>query len=495
MRISIATGLALAALSLPPSAQLTSQDIEKAVRDTAPQYALSDPLAAKEASQESTLEDQTDLAITVYNASRALVRDRRAVKLQAGEHALRFMDVAESILPETVSLQSLSAPGKLHILEQNYEFDLMSPEKLMEKYVGKKVKLINQNKDLDFVEKEATLLSVNNGPVYEVDGAIYLGHPGNVVLPSIPEELIAKPTLIWLLNNEVTDHEVEATYITGGIDWKADYVVTLNREETALNLEGWVTLNNQSGATYRNAELKLVAGEVNVVQDRMDMPRMAKAAMMEMAAGAPAMVEEAFGEYHLYTLPRRTTIKQNQSKQVSLLTGTDIKANKIYEYRGNVSYYAQRIPQVQDKIDVFLKFQNEEANQLGVPLPAGIMRVYQPDSSGALQFSGEDRLNHTPKDEEVRLRLGQAFDVTGERVQTNYNRLSDNVHDASFEITLKNHKETDITVDVVEPMPGDWEMRDNNLEYEKKDAFTAIFHVPVKADGEAVVKYTVRVTF
>ncbi|MCL4217817.1 MAG: DUF4139 domain-containing protein, partial [Candidatus Hydrogenedentes bacterium] len=214
-----------------------------------------------------------------------------------------------------------------------------------------------------------------------------------------------------------------------------------------------------------------------------------------MAAPEP-MQEEAFAEYHLYTLPRRTTIKQNQSKQVSLLSASSVAIDKIYEYRGNVSIYSSRIPpQTHENVGVFLKFENSETNNMGMPLPAGVMRVYQEDSSGMLQFSGEDRIQHTPKDEEVRLRLGNAFDVVAERIQTEYEVLGDNSFISAYKITLRNHKDVDVMVDIVEPMPNDWKILQSSHEFIKKDAQTAIFSVPVAKDGETVVTYQVRVKY
>jgi hypothetical protein len=461
-----------------------------------PQLTLTDTLNGAVNASETTVADQTDVAVTVYNNNRALVRDRRTVKLLPGEVSLKFMDVAQQIMPETVSLKSLSAPGQLHILEQNYEYDLMSPQKLMEKYVGRDVRLVNTDTEQNFTEVNAKLLSVNEEPVYQIGDEIYLGHPGNVVLPKIPEELIAKPTLIWLLNNDGTDHEIEATYLTNGLSWKADYVLSVNKDDSAMDLEGWVTLDNQSGTAYNNAQLQLVAGQVNVVQPQ-PMQKMVMADFVQArAAGAPMMQEESFAEYHLYTLQRRTTIKQNQSKQVSLLTASGVPLKKIYEYRGNVQYYSQQIPPMEkEKVGVYLTFQNKESDSLGIPLPAGIMRVYQADSEGRLQFAGEDNIDHTPKDEEVRLNIGNAFDVVAERKQTDFQQVAQNVTESEFEITLRNHKEQDITVDVVEPMPADWEVLKSSMDYEKKDAHTIIFHVPVKADGEAKVTYRVRTKY
>ncbi len=486
--------LTLSVATLGTQAELQNVEVESILRAASPTQAtqLNDPLKGSVTAGETTLDDQTDVAITAYNNNRALVRDRRTIKLLPGELTLKFMDVAAQIQPETVSLQSLSSPGELLILEQNYEYDLMSPDALMNKYVGKEVRLINKSTDYSFFEQNATLLGNNNGPIFEIGGDIYLGHPGTVVLPELPEELIAKPSLIWLLQNKGTDHDVEVTYLTGGISWKADYVVTLAEDETTLNLEGWVTLTNESGAQYNDAQLKLVAGDVNIVQDMM--PKTAGMARGMMAMDAAPMQEESFAEYHLYTLSRRTTIKQNQTKQVSLLRANGVAVKKTYEYRGQGFYYFQPIQgQIDEKVGVFLELDNKEENQMGMPLPAGIMRVYQPDSEGMLQFSGEDRIQHTPKDETVRLQLGNAFDIVGERVQTDFQRITDRVNESSYTITLRNHKDVAVTVDVVEQMMGDWKILEESIAHVKKDAQTAIFRVPVAADGTATLTYRARV--
>lgn len=449
---------------------------------------------AEQRSEQSTgIADQTDVSVTIYNNDLALVRDRRNLSLDEGRVVLTFMDVAQQIRPETVSLRSVSDPGSIRILEQNYEYDLISPEKLMEKFVGREVRLVNFSNEVGFTEVAGRLISNNQGPIYQIEGEIFLGHPGTVVLPEIPENLIAKPSLIWDVETTAGDQEIEAGYLTRGISWKADYVLTLNAEETKMDVAAWVTLSNSSGAQYTDATLKIVAGDVNVVspQRRGEFDvKMARAAVQE------AAVEEAFGEYHLYTIPRRTTIKDNQTKQVSLMTASGVGVTKSYEFGGQGYYFAQRIPEpVKEKVAVFLEFDNEEENNLGVPLPGGIMRVYQADSSGALQFSGEDRIDHTPKDEEVRLRLGNAFDIVGERKQTDYTSVARNVHESSYEITLRNHKDTAVTVDVVERAPGDWEILSKSHDFERRDASTIVFPVEVPADGEAVLTYRIRVRY
>lgn len=441
--------------------------------------------------------NQTDVAVTVYNNNLALVRDIRQYQvLGTGEISFPFEGVAAQIRPQTVSIRSTSAPGSIRILEQNYEYDLISPNKLMEKYVGKKVKLQNFDSDLTSGTVEADLLSTNDGPIYRVSNEIYIGYPGNVVLPEIPENLTARPTLIWQLENDAPDQKIEVSYLTGGISWNADYVLTLAKDEKSLGVEGWVTLSNQSGTSYEQAQLKLVAGDVNIVREE-DAGRLdffADASSSGAVAGV-RMRQETFGEYHLYTLPRRTTIKQNQTKQVSLLSAEGVAVSKKYEYRGNAYYYSQQIaPITEEKVGVFLVFQNEEQNKLGIPLPAGVMRVYQEDESSALQFAGEDRIEHTPKDEEVKLRLGNAFDIVGERVQTDFRVVADRVFESSYEIKIRNHKESEIVVDVVEPMDGDWAILNKSHDFDKVDARTAVFALTVPADGETVLIYTVRVS-
>ncbi len=445
---------------------------------------------------ETTIGQQTDIAVTAYNNGIALVRDIRTLQMPTGELELKFSDVAQQIRPETVGLRSLAQEGSVGILEQNYEYDLISPDKLMEKYVGKQVTLKNFSTEINMDSVQAELLSVNGGPVYKAaDGQIYIGHPGQVVLPAIPDNLISKPSLIWQLNNGVPAQTLEATYLTNGISWNADYVLTLAKIDASLDIAGWVTLNNQSGATYTNAQLKLVAGQVNIA------PPMNEKGLSNVSLGAAIRIradmprEEAFAEYHLYTIPRRTTIKENQSKQVALLSGAGVACGKRYEYRGQEYFYSQQIPPMpEEKVDVFLEFQNKEDNHLGIPLPEGVMRIYQEDSDGMLQFAGEDRIKHTPKDEKVKLRMGKAFDVVAERVQTDYKVIAPNVWESAYAITLRNHKESDISVDVVEPMPGDWRIFENSQDFVKKDARTAVFTVSVPKDGEVKVAYRVQVT-
>ena len=441
----------------------------------------------------STLADRVDVGVTAYNSGIALVRDVRTLSAPTGEHKLQFMDVSQQIRPETVSLRSLDAPGAIAILEQNYEYDLMSPNKLMEKYVGKKVKLVNFSTQIGFQEVDADLLSNNDGPIYKIGDRIYLGHPGNVVLPEIPANLIAKPTLVWEVNNALPDQKIEVSYLTDGVTWQVDYVLTLAKDDATMDLAGWVTLSNQSGTEYTNAELKLVAGDVNLaprsqLKVRADMSGYAEGKM----APAPPR-EESFAEYHLYTVPRRTTIKQNQTKQISLLTAAQVGIRKEYETSSDHDLFTPFMRPdsgpIRQDVAVLLKFMNAEKAHLGIPLPAGTMRVYKQDSSGALQFAGEDRIRHTPKNEEVRLGIGKAFDIAVERTQTDFQQPAQNISESAFKIVVRNHKDTEVTVNVVERMYGDWRILEKSREFSKRDAATAVFPVTVPKDGEATVTY------
>jgi len=459
-------------------------------------FSLALPLFATAAPTVSTVADQTGIAITIYNQNLGLVKDRREIRLDSGSGELRFMDVAAQIIPTSVAIAPLSG-GELRVLEQNYEYDLLSPQKLMDKYVGKEVKLHQKNPHTEREEVvTATLLSNNGGPVYRIGDEITFGHPGRLIFPGVPEDLIARPTLVWLLEGDgVEKRTIEASYLTGGISWRADYVVTLSEKDDRANLAGWVTIDNHSGATYRNASLKLVAGDVNRVQDQP--PRLAKAMRVEaMAAAAPQFQEEAFFEYHLYTLQRPSTIKENQTKQISLVTADAVPVMKEFLLKGeNFYYYSPAGDAVKQKVGVFVEVENKKEHNLGMPLPKGIVRVYKRDAGGSLQFVGEDTIDHTPEKETVRVKLGDAFDVAAERKQTEWKKVAADTYEAAFEIKLRNHKKEDITVKVVEPVPGDWQMLSSSHPHTTGDAFSAVFKVPVPKDGEAKLTYRVNMRY
>ena len=449
----------------------------------------------------STFDDQKSVSLTIYNVNLGLVKDLRQIRLPKGVGELRFMDVASQIIPTSVHIKSLADPGSLIVLEQNYEYDLLNPQKLLDKYVGQEVKLYTKN---PYTEREqivtATLLSNNGGPIFKTGDEITYGHPGRIIFPGVPENLMAKPTLVWLTENSLlSGQKVEASYLTGGINWRSDYVVTLNDKDDKADLSGWVTIDNKSGATYRNAKLKLIAGDVNRAKDKQDYEfKMQRVAEMAAAkAAAPQFKEDAFFEYHIYKLQRTATVKDNQTKQISLVQADTIPVKKELLYQGANYYYYSRYDEAMSnqKVGVFVEIQNKKENNLGIPLPKGTVRVYKHDSEGSLQFVGEDAIDHTPKDEKVRIKLGDAFDVVGSRKQTDWKKIAYDTYEAAFEISLRNHKKEDIVVKVVEPVPGDWKMLACSQEFTKSEAFTAEFLVPVRKDGETKVTYRVRMRY
>jgi hypothetical protein len=447
----------------------------------------------------SGVKDQIGIALTIYNVNLGLVKDQRKLKLMRGTGELRFMDVASQIIPTSVYIKSLTDSDSLQILEQNYEYDLLNPQKLLDKYVGKEIKLYYKN---PYTEREeivtATLLSNNGGPIFKIGDEITFGHPGRIIFPGVPENLISKPTLVWLLKNNLSSaQKVEASYLTNGINWRSDYVLTLNEKDDTADMSGWVTIDNKSGTTYKNAKLKLVAGDVNKVENEYEykdkMLRFAEAA----AKPKPQFKEDEFFEYHIYTLQRPSTIKDNQTKQISLLTAEDIPVKKELIFYGARYYYRSQYGEVMSnqRVGVFVEIENKETNNLGMPLPKGIVRVYKHDKEGGLQFVGEDSIDHTPKDEKIRIRLGDAFDVVGSRKQTDWKKIAFDTYEASFEISLRNHKKEDVKVKVIEPIPGDWKMLSSSHEYTKTEAFTAEFNVHVPKDKETKLTYRVRMRF
>ena len=446
-------------------------------------------------------DDQMDLAVTVYNENLALIRDVRQFTLPAGESDLHFVDIASTVNPATVHLRSQTDPSRVSVLEQNYEYDLLEPAKLLQKYVGREVTLVRTRVENGTTRQEevtATLVSNNNGPIWKI-GSEYVTGMGadHLRFAELPANLYSRPTLVWKLSNRGgTRHRLEASYLAGGLSWNADYVLTVGRDDRTADLDGWVTLTNRSGTGFRDTKLQLVAGQLNRVQPGVQ--KRAMDVMMARAEAAPAMVQEAFSEYHLYTLGRRTTVANNETKQLSLLSGTGVQVEKRYEVNGQAYYYRNRqrpgVP-LTDDVEVFYRFRNDARSGLGMPMPAGVIRVYQADSAGGLQFAGEDRIDHTPKDETIDLKIGNAFDVVAERNQVDFEKISDEVYELEYEVTLRNHKAAPVSVTVNEPLGGSWRMIRSSHEWEKTGAWAARFVVPVGADGTAVLKYRVRVTY
>jgi hypothetical protein len=439
--------------------------------------------------------DRTAVAVTIYNDNLALVRDQRKVALAQGSNRVAFRDVSAQIRPETASLRSLSG-GDIDLVEQNFDFDLLSPQKLLEKHLGRQVTVITVNPQTNGETREkATVLATNNGVVFRYADRIESGYGGRLAFEAVPANLRDRPTLSVLLNSAAAgSQELELSYLTGGLTWKADYIANLSQDGKRMALNGWVTLTNASGTRYDNAQLQLVAGTLNRARpEGVAMPMMAPVAK---AARAMEMKEEGLFEYHLYTLERKTTLLDNQTKQVALLSAESISVRREYLLQGAEYYYGGRHADLGKKLKpaVFLEFDNK-GGQLGKPLPKGVVRAYLKDSAGRAQFVGEDWIPHTARNEKVRLKLGEAFDVTADRVQTSFSKLSDKLYESSYRIDLRNAKDEAVTVKVLEPLPGDWEITQSSRPHRKESSRIAAWDVEVPASGSTRLEYTARVKY
>jgi hypothetical protein len=446
--------------------------------------------------------------LTVYNQDLALVRQERSVAVRPGVFKYLFEDVTTRIDATSVALETLSGPP-LRILEQNYAYDLISDQKVLEKSLGRTVTFFERIGDTEKAYTGTLLSITGNRPVIRTAEGLFIGSPAKYLLDTLPPGLIVKPTLVWLLEGQREgSQEVALSYLTGGLSWDANYVLLLDASEKKAGFTGWVTLQNQSGLTFENATLKLLAGDVHRAERPEPRPVL-YAAAKEMAAPANQFQEKSLFEYHLYTLERPATLADNETKQIELATAPAVPVQKTYVYDGaNLSgyggwYYGSRenrdlgVPSNR-KVSVFLEFDNREAGGLGIPLPKGTVRVFQKDTDGSAQLVGEDAIDHTPKDEHVRIKMGEAFDVVGERKQTSFKVIvSSHVYDESFEITLRNHKKSPVNVRVTEVLYrwSDWEITRESVKHEKVDSQTVVFPVTVPADGEAKVTYTVRYTW
>ncbi len=458
----------------------------------------------------STAADQTALAVTIYNGDLALVKDARRVKLSGGENLLAWREVSARMQPETALLRSLDG-RRLTLLEQNFDFDLLTPQKMLEKSVGEAVRVIRTQPvtGVEYAEN-ASVVAANEGVVLQFADRVETGIPGRIVFSRVPSDLRDHPTLSMLFRTDApatsayqhgTEHGLELSYLTGGLSWKADYVAELSAKEESIDLNGWVTLTNTSGASYPNARLQLVAGEVNRAQpERMRAPVMMKA--MAMAEAAPQMQEESLFEYHLYTLDRNTTLGDRQTKQVALLSAQKVAVNKEFRLVGGDWHYHGQHGEIGKKMKptVFMEFANKGEN-LGVPLPKGVVRVYKKDSAGRAQFIGEDRIDHTAKGEMVKLKLGEAFDITADKKQTDFQKLAagfnarGGVIESGYEMEIRNAKREKVVVTVVENVPGDWQMVQESLPHKKESANTVVWQVAVPAEGKAVLNWRVRVRY
>ncbi|MFZ4508428.1 MAG: DUF4139 domain-containing protein [Fimbriimonas sp.] len=453
----------------------------------------------------------TGTEITVYNEGFGLVKETRTLKLKQGLQNVAVEDVAEQIEANSVSIKSLGAADAFSVLEQNYQYDLISPVAILSKSVGQRVKFIrtigNQRDVLEGVLLSSPYAVVSgpdgsnqqtyNGMVIRTDdGRIVLSPSGEVEVLKIPDGLISKPTLIWQLESpREGEAPISLSYITQGMSWSSDYVLTLDGKGKA-DLQGWVTMNNQSGATFENAKLKLLAGDVQRAPETRNRGAVRELAMMAKAADA-GFKEESLFEYHLYTLQRPTTLKNKEIKQISLLEGLGVPVQKKLIVDGTLNF-GQYYPSEGEvgtgdiKPQVRIEFTNDEASHLGMPLPKGKFKVYQRDESGSVQLLGEDNIDHTPRNEKLSIVVGRSFDVVANRKRTNFERLSERSVRQTFEIEVRNRKATPETIHILERHWGDWRVTAKSQEFIKLDSNTMQFVVTPKANQVLKVTYSVE---
>jgi hypothetical protein len=456
------------------------------------------------------------VSLTIYNQNFGLVRDVRVVELSEGLNHLQFEDVAAQIDPTTVSFTSITAPNAVTVREQNYRYDLINPETILSKSIGKNLKFRRILPTGQVEELSGTLLNApkatiadtagnisvqSQGLVIKTGNGILLNPQGEVELAELPAGLVSKPSLLWKLEaSKAGKHKTEIAYQTGGLNWHCDYVAIANADDSQTDLTSWVTLDNKSGASYKNAALKLLAGDVHrVTTDGLRRHAYAKMQMVAEAAAAPQFTEKAFAEYHLYTLQGKTDVNHNETKQLTLFSADKVPTKKLFIYEPEAARYiwGDWVPPTADaqKINVKLEVENKQANHLGMPLPKGKLRVYKRDDDGALQFIGEDLIDHTPRDEKIRIYIGNAFDLVGERKQTNVQRVSDRMQRMSYEISLRNHKDSEVTITAVEHCMGQWKILNSSHPYSKKDSKTFEFAIKVPANGEVKVSYEIEMKY
>ncbi|NEQ82829.1 MAG: hypothetical protein F6K26_22090 [Moorea sp. SIO2I5] len=465
----------------------------------------------------STAKQSQGFSLTIYNQNFAVVREQRQLSLNQGTNLVRYEDVAAQIDPTSISFKSLTAPNSVMVREQNYQYDLLNPTTILNKSVGKTIRFrrVNPDGQIEILEgtllnpPEVTVASQNSGrsstrsqtlAIRLPNGNVVLNPSGEMELNEMPEGLVSRPSLVWKLQvSQAGDHATEVSYIANAITWKADYVAVVSEDESKVDITGWVTLENRSGATYENSQLQLIAGDVRRVEESQQ-ENVMMLQSLRVGSAQPQFEEETFFEYHLYTLDGTTTVQNNETKQMTLLSAADVEVNRKLIFDSSKQWYysstnrpGQGEDSKQDKVNVILELANTKTNNMGMPLPKGKVRVYKADRRGNLQFLGEDLIDHTPKDEVVGLYIGDSFDVVGDRKRTAHKQISKNMTEESVEISIRNRKEDQAQVWVVERFSGDWEILRSNHTYNQLDAKTVEFPITINPGEEVKITYSVRI--
>ncbi|NCC24043.1 MAG: DUF4139 domain-containing protein [Deltaproteobacteria bacterium] len=432
-----------------------------------------------------------DLAVTIYNHGQAVVTEVRTMALEKGESRVDFRDVAETIEPRSIRIQSLTSPDRFAVLDMNYEYDLINAKSLLDKYIGKDVLLSLPNPEnhdkTSFVH--ARVVSNNDRPIFMLDDKVYVGSYTSIYFDAIPDELRATPTLAWLVSNQgPTTQDIQVSYVASQIRWETDYVLALDKDGRTASLTGWATIDNKTGKAFKGARLQLMAGELNRARPERDMVAMAQ--KRTMYAEAAGMSEESVFEYHLYSMPRRLDIANRQTKQISLLQAPGIAIERrllftLDNWSGNTPW---------TNPEVYVEFKNSKANGLGIPVPKGIVRAYQDSADGTSLLIGEDRIDHTPVDAEIKLKMGKAFDLQAESKILESKKVADKVFQYVKEISIRNGKDAAQALSIEDRLPGEWTIERSSHEYARKDSSRIVFDLTVPPSSEkdlTVVTYKV----
>ena len=447
----------------------------------------------------STIADQRSVNVTIYNDGNALVHDRRTIALQTGLNRIAWRDVSASLDSNTAALNGVTPADTVSVVEQNFNYDVLNGDSLLHAYLGHWVTVVHPARfagERDHRER-AKILSLDNGIVLQYADRIETHLDGFVDFASVPASLRDRPTLtLDVQAPRAGTRNLDLAYLTSGMTWNVNYIATLNAGQSTMSLLGLVTLNNTSGTSYRNARLQLVAGSVHQAPAATPAPLQTIARVSTADSYNVNAQQQDLFEYHLYTIGYRTTILDKQTKQLALLSAHDVPVTKTLELRGGDYYYRARYPDLGERLplQVFVSFVNK-GGDLGIPLPAGVLRVYQNDTNGLAQYIGADSVGHTPKNDTVRLNLGEAFDVVARKKQTDFSLVSNCEARSSYEIALRNAKDVAQNVTIVEPIFNDWHITRESVPHQKSSSTTATWNVMVPPEGESVLTYTADVTW
>jgi hypothetical protein len=442
--------------------------------------------------------NQHQIGITIYNEDLALVRDLRKFSLEKGINKLAWREVSPHIRPQTALLRTPGQPSSFQLLEQNFSFDPLTPENILKSYLGRSINVIYTNPVTgEKTTETATVLSVTGGVVLQFPDRIETNPERRITFADIPKHLHDRPTISLVLENSAPgEQKLELSYLTSGLSWQADYVAELNASDNRINLTGLITLVNQSGTTYPNAHLQLVSGNINLVYPAIPQPRKTMA-MVADATEYQVVKGESLSDYHLYTLPSPSTLLDNQSQQITLLSAKDIPVSKEFLLRSSGNYYFGKYENQysQLKPEIFLQFKNK-GKELKEPLPGGTVRIYKNDSQSNIQFLGEDHIDHTAKNELVRVKLGEALDITAKRTQTDFQQLdtpSQRFTETAHKIEIHNAREEDVAIHIQESIPGDWAIISESFPHTKSVANVAKWLITIPSNKKIILSYRVRI--